>query len=226
MIIVYRNPDSDTRTASKDVTFEKFQEANNSHIDDVRNAMYFLSDLVKDAGELHDCTKKTQEKMYYRDFKNTLENGARFEDGEWYKLHVTAERHHLDVHCPDDVNLIDILEMIADRVCAGMARSGQVYDINLPDEVLQKAIKNTTQMLIERVEVVDPPKTRVIRPEQDRTHENEFVEIGDPNLPLYQISDYPPNTNHAFWSDHTIMTTPTSGLTNAVTKENIGDNNA
>ena len=168
MITVYRNPNGDTRTASKDVTFEEFQEANTSHINDVRNAMDYISDMVLSAGEFHDCTKKTQEKMFYRDFKNTLETGASFTDGEWYQLHITAERHHIDNHCPEDVNLIDILEMIADRVCAGMSRSGQVYDIDLPNEILQRAVKNTTQMLIDRVEVLDPPKPKKLEVDPNR----------------------------------------------------------
>lgn len=168
MITVYRNPNGDTRTASKDVTFEEFQEANTSHINDVRNAMEYISDMVLSAGEFHDCTKKTQEKMFYRDFKNTLETGASFVDGEWYQLHITAERHHIDNHCPEDVNLIDILEMIADRVCAGMSRSGQIYDINLPNEVLQRAVKNTTQMLIDKVEVLDPPKPKKLEVDPNR----------------------------------------------------------
>jgi len=168
MITIYRNPNGDTRTASKDITFEEFQEANTSHINDVRNAMDYISDMVLSAGEFHDCTKKTQEKMFYRDFKNTLETGASFTDGEWYQLHITAERHHIDNHCPEDVNLIDILEMIADRVCAGKARSGQVYDINLPNEVLQRAVKNTTQMLIDKVEVLDPPKPKKLEVDPNR----------------------------------------------------------
>lgn len=224
MITVYRNPDSDTRTASKDVTFEQFQDANTSHINDVRNAMDYISDMVLGAGELHDCTKKTQEKMYYEDFKNTLENGANFEQGNWYKLHVTAERHHLDVHCPDDVNLIDVLEMIVDRVCAGMARSGQVYDINLPDEVLQKAVRNTTQMLKERVEVIDPPKkiidpNPVILPDLDKVvpppsypeYDPWQPKIGDPAYPPYTIGDFPQNTTPVTWTDHTTITTATTG---------------
>lgn len=156
MITIYKNINGDTRTAPKDVTFEQFQRANTSHMNDVRNAMEYISDMVLSAGDYHDCTKKTQEKMFYRDFKNTMETGAKFEDSEWYKLHITAERHHLDAYCPDDVTLIDVLEMIADRVCAGMARSGQVYDIDISSDILQNAVKNTVDMLLNKVEVIDP----------------------------------------------------------------------
>ena len=53
------------------------------------------------------------------------------------------------------MNLIDVLEMIADCVLAGMARSGSVYPLNLPTEVLVKAFENTVQLLKENVKVVD-----------------------------------------------------------------------
>ncbi|WP_107571899.1 hypothetical protein [Clostridioides difficile] len=49
--------------------------------------------------------------------------------------------------CPEDVNLIDILEMITDCVCAGMARSGDVRPIEIDDDILNKALVNTTEMI-------------------------------------------------------------------------------
>lgn len=36
MIIIYKNPNGDTRTAPEGITFEQFQEANDMHIEDVR----------------------------------------------------------------------------------------------------------------------------------------------------------------------------------------------
>ena len=68
MIEISKNPNGDTRTAPKGITFEKFQEANDMHIDDVGSVMYELSRMVDLAGEHHDCTKKSQERMFYRDF--------------------------------------------------------------------------------------------------------------------------------------------------------------
>ena len=76
-----------------------------------------------------------------------------FTDGEWYPIHCKTERHHLNEHCPEDVNLIDVLEMICDCVCAGMARSGGVYPISISDDVLRKAFANTVQMCINSVEM-------------------------------------------------------------------------
>ena len=55
--------------------------------------------------------------------------------------------------CPSDVNLIDVIEMLIDCVCAGKARTGVVYPINISSEILQKAVKNTVEVLKENVVV-------------------------------------------------------------------------
>ena len=46
MIKIKKNPNGDTRTAPKNVSFEEFQKANNMHISDVNNMMNFLSGSV------------------------------------------------------------------------------------------------------------------------------------------------------------------------------------
>lgn len=155
MITIYKNPNGDTRTAKKDVTFEEFQKANDMHIDDVKSVMYELSRIVDQTGERHDCTKKSQERMFYNNFLSTMNSGTDFVNDEWYQLHIKAERHHLLSHCPDDVNLIDVLEMISDCVCAGMARSGEIRDLEIDNEILNKAVKNTVEMIKRMIEVVE-----------------------------------------------------------------------
>lgn len=62
MIEIYKNPNGDTRTAPKDVTFEKFQEANNMHIKDVEAVMYELSKIIEERGKNHDYTKNHKKK--------------------------------------------------------------------------------------------------------------------------------------------------------------------
>lgn len=153
MIEIRKNPNGDTRTATKGITFEQFQEANDMHRLDVAAVMYVLSRMVDAAGENHDCTKKSQERMFYCDFVDTQENGADFVNGEWHQLHVMAERHHLLSHCPDDVNLIDVLEMVADCVCAGMARSGEVRDLEIDEDILSRAVKNTAELIKSMIKV-------------------------------------------------------------------------
>jgi hypothetical protein len=66
-------------------------------------------------------------------------------------------RHHLQQEdgIPADVNLIDVLDFIADCVMAGMARSGSVYPLTLPPELLERAFQNTVTLLKSEV-VVQP----------------------------------------------------------------------
>lgn len=154
MIRIKKNPNGDTRTARKGITFEQFQQANDMHMQDVQSVMCELSRMVDRAGDFHDCTKKSQERMFYRDFVDTQENGVDFVSGEWYQLHVNAERHHLLSNCPKDVNLIDVLEMIADCTCAGLARSGEIRDLEINTEILERAVKNTAELIKSMVEVV------------------------------------------------------------------------
>ena len=153
MVTIYKNPNGDTRTAPKNVTFEDFQEANDMHREDVNQVMYELSQMIDKRGENHDCTKKSQERMFYKNFLSTMNEGTDFVNDEWYQLHIKAERHHLLSHCPDDVNLIDVLEMISDCVCAGMARSGEIRDLEIDSDILNRAVQNTTKMIKNMIEV-------------------------------------------------------------------------
>lgn len=155
MIEIKKNSNGDTRTANKDVTFEEFREANKQHILDVMNTMTMLSEMLRKRAYEHDYTKVTREKQFYKDFKDTLEKGSNFIEGEWYQEHINKERHHLTSKCPENVNLIDVIEMICDCVCAGLARSGEVRELEITDEILKRAVNNTVELLINNIEVID-----------------------------------------------------------------------
>lgn len=146
-IIIYKNPNGDTRTAPKNISFEQFQEANDMHIQDVKNVMNELALNIMIAGDRHDSTKKFKERLFYENFLSTMNDGTDFINDEWYQLHIKKERHHLLSRCPEDVDLIDVLEMIADCVCAGMARSGEVRPIEINTEILEKALTNTVNLV-------------------------------------------------------------------------------
>ena len=45
------------------------------------------------------------------------------------------------------LNLIDVLEMIADCVCAGMARSGEIRDLEINPDILNRAVQNTAKLI-------------------------------------------------------------------------------
>lgn len=141
--------DGDTRTAKVVPSIFDFEKANCQHIDDVGRIMERLSDLIVERGDEHDWTKVKEpyQTMFYRDMIKTIEEHQVFTDREWYKAHVEKERHHLGSRVPDDVNLIDVLEMICDNVAAGLARTGEVREFEIPSNVLQKAVRNTVTML-------------------------------------------------------------------------------
>lgn len=146
-VTIYKNPNGDTRTAPKGITFEQFEDANNSHIVDVANVMIEISDILKSNAHNHDHTKKSHEKEFYRDFLATMNDGADFVSGDWYQLHVNTERHHLLSRCPEDVNLLDVIEMIVDCVCAGKTRSGEIRGLEITAEILKRAMKNTVKLV-------------------------------------------------------------------------------
>lgn len=152
-IKIQRNPNGDTRTAPKDVSFEEFSEANNSHIFDVVRVMEKLADRLAFIGSRHDYTKKVYEREFYNDFKNTLETGSTFVEGQWYKMHVEMERHHLLSRCPEDVNLLDVIEMISDYVCATKTRSGGTPQLEIPVDILRSAVGNTVKLIDDMTEV-------------------------------------------------------------------------
>lgn len=157
-IKIKHNTLGDTRTATKVPTFYEFADANGDHVSDVKNMMRELANDISKRGSNHDFTKMfdPEKSLFYRELCAKIEGKIdSFVDGEWYPMHCRTERHHLNEYCPEDVNLIDVLEMISDCVCAGMARSGNVYPIEIPSEILQKAVKNTVQICIDAVEVTE-----------------------------------------------------------------------
>lgn len=155
-IKIKRNTLGDTRTAERVPTFAEFSESNRRHVDDVFHMMDGIAEMIRFAGAKHDYTKinDPEKSLFYRELCATIEGKvSSFVDGKWYPTHCKTERHHLNEYCPDDVNLIDVLEMICDCVCAGMARSGSVYPIEISSDVLQRAVSNTVEMCMNAVEM-------------------------------------------------------------------------
>ena len=147
MPIIYKNSNGDTRTAPKNVTFKEFQKANDMHREDVKNTMNEIAFLLMEKGKKHDWTKKDYEEMFYNNFLSTLNNGTNFIEDEWYQLHIEKEKHHLFSKCHDDVDLLDVIEMVVDCVCAGKARSGEIRGLEINQEILDKALKNTVEKI-------------------------------------------------------------------------------
>ena len=156
MIEIKRNPNCDTRTCTKIPSLEEFSKFNDIHIKDVSNIMNYLSEEIKKAGLKHDFTKKEKEKEQYETFISAVKDHTNFAESKWYKYHVETERHHLFTRCPDDVNLIDVLEMISDVSSASLSRSNEMLkELAIPSEILQKAVQNTIKLINDQLVLVD-----------------------------------------------------------------------
>lgn len=126
------------------------------HRNDVFRLMSCLALEIMETGYEHDWTKI----RYFDNFaQDTLEreDGKDFKEREWYKIHTSEERHHLNTSVPNDVDLIDVLEFISDCVVAGKARSGKVDKryLQIESDVLMAAFWNTIDKMIDEVDVVD-----------------------------------------------------------------------
>ena len=151
MITIRQSRTADTRTCDyANVSKETLLASSKQHIFDVRKALDFFMARVCEAGQQHDTDKLTDIDGFHADFLTG------FKVTEWWDRHRVLNRHHLnnDDGVPADVNLIDVLDFIADCVMAGMARSGSVSPLKLPPELLEQAFQNTVEMLKREV-VVD-----------------------------------------------------------------------
>lgn len=153
MITIKKSPTADTRTCDfVNTTKETLLASSRTHIADVVKAMaFFVAKLTEAAGE-HDYDKLTAIDWFHSDFVTG------FKQTGWWDNHRRIHRHHLNMSdgVPPGVNLLDVLEHIADCVMAGMARSGSVYELKLPDDLLQQALKNTVDLLVTQISVGNP----------------------------------------------------------------------
>lgn len=158
MITIKKSQSADTRSATKKVTKEELLNNSVQHLNDVFTCMNFMSEELIKIGMVHDHTKVENIDEFHKDFE-AKQNGdpTDFKEMHWYKdIHIVMERHHLKANCPEDVNLFDVMEMIADITMAGMARTGgKVFDDDLSPEILQKAFKNTIELIKKNTKVVE-----------------------------------------------------------------------
>lgn len=154
MIEITKSETADTRTCDfSKVSKDQLRRSSETHISDVRRALNLFGKMLVMAGETHDSDKLTALDHFHADFVTG------FKTTGWWDNHRKITRHHVQAAdgVPADVNLIDVLEMISDCVMAGMARSGSVYAVELPDAVLKAALINTVELL--KAKVVVKPAT-------------------------------------------------------------------
>jgi hypothetical protein len=152
MITIKKSATADTRTCDwSKVTKEQLRESTEQHRDDVMKGLAFFMELIGKAGERHDLDKLSDLDGFHRDFQTG------FKQTEWWDNHRKIARHHLlsEDGIPDDVNLVDVLDMITDCVMAGMGRAGSVYPLEIAPETLMKSFQNTVELLKAEIVVED-----------------------------------------------------------------------
>lgn len=152
MIHIKKSKTADTRTCDfTKVTREQLLASSLQHLGDVHKGLAFFAGQLVEAAGRHDYDKLSDIDGFHRDFVTG------FVQQSWWTEHRNLNRHHLTMEdgIPEDVNLIDVLDYIVDCVMAGMGRSGSVYELKLPDDVLQFAFKNTVDMLKAQVVVAE-----------------------------------------------------------------------
>lgn len=158
MIRVSPSPTADTRTCDfANTTKATLLASSAQHIADVGAALAFFVQCITRQAVAHDTDKLTDIDGFHADFLTG------FKETGWWDRHRRLNRHHLGQAdgIPADVNLIDVLDFIADCVMAGMARSGSVYPLQLPAELLERAFQNTVALLKAEV-VVGPAGQRTL----------------------------------------------------------------
>lgn len=149
MITIQKSATADTRTCDyANTSKETLLASSKQHIGDVRRALDFFMAQTCAAGQRHDTDKLTDIDGFHADFVTG------FAQTGWWDRHRKLNRHHLEQAdgIPADVNLIDVLDYVADCVMAGMARGGSVYPLQLPADLLVSAFQNTVALL--KAEVV------------------------------------------------------------------------
>jgi hypothetical protein len=157
VIKIQKSETADTRTCDfANVSKETLYVSSRQHISDVRRALDFFMARVCEAGQNHDPDKLTDIDGFHADFVTGFKQTC------WWDRHRRLNRHHLQQEdgIPADVNLIDVLDFIADCVMAGMARSGSVYPLKLSPELLERAFQGTVELLKAQVVVEPTPKEK------------------------------------------------------------------
>ena len=152
MITIHKSKTADTRTCDvSKVSKEQLLASSMQHLSDVLKGMQFFQRMLEDSAIKHDFDKITEIDHFHTDFI------TKFEKTGWWDNHRKINRHHLlaDDGVPDDVNLIDVIDMIVDCVMAGMGRSGNVYPLNLDPNILMIAFNNTVELLKKEVTVIE-----------------------------------------------------------------------
>lgn len=150
IITIEPSATADTRSCDwSKVSKHQLCDSSIQHREDVRKGFDFFKRIIDQQADLHDYDKLSDIDGFHADF------ATGFEKTEWWDRHRKINRHHLlqDDGVPEDVNLIDVLDLIVDCTMAGLGRTGEVYPITIGADVLQRAFENTCELLKSHVVV-------------------------------------------------------------------------
>jgi len=144
--IIHIKPSATADTRSCDwsaVSKDQLCDSSVQHRKDVQKGFEFFVRIMIRQAELHDHDKLSDIDGFHADFQTGFENH------EWWDKHRKINRHHLlqEDGVPEDVNLIDVLDLIVDCTMAGLGRVGEVYPITVSQDVLRRAFENTCELL-------------------------------------------------------------------------------
>lgn len=152
MIGIHKSKAAGTRSCDfSQVTKEQLLASSIQHIGDVKLGMDFMKRLIDNSAARHDHDKISNIDGFHADFVTG------FKQTGWWDEHRKINRHHLlqEDGIPADVDLIDVLDMIVDCVMAGVGRTGSVYPLDIPPELLKRAFDNTVELLKAEIIVLD-----------------------------------------------------------------------
>jgi hypothetical protein len=133
---------------------------------------FFMRHAVFPDAKRHDWTKLEYIDEFLDNINSKLTGELKsFYDHEWWKIHITKEKHHaLDYIGDESINLGDIIHMLCDWVAAGRARNAdgefKVLDYHKGPEFKEKvgplliaAFENTLTWLVDNTTVDSNPQS-------------------------------------------------------------------
>jgi protein tyrosine phosphatase len=150
VILIQKSKTADTRSCDfANVSKDTLRNSSIQHISDVRKGIELIKAMLETAAKQHDFDKLSDLDGFHSDFVGGFKNTT------WWDNHRKINRHHLlqQDGVRDDVNLVDVIDMIVDCVMAGMGRTGTVYPVNIPTDVLKLAFDNTVALMTANVAV-------------------------------------------------------------------------
>ena len=148
-IILKDSSKGDSRTNGGNASLNDVLEATKTHKKEVNEVMDFLAKELCDMGSIHDWTKLDNFDEEYGYLVSNNIKDEEFLSSQWWYKHLRLEKHHVKDYAHIDVNLLDVIEFIVDRVCAEKGRTGEINMnyLELNPNILIRAYYNTIRML-------------------------------------------------------------------------------